>query len=271
MDNKNKKYLKSTLFKSTIATTAILTLIVINQSKQKINQINQLKTDITGLQDTLNNKQEEVDKANSEKQEALNSIEELENNYTSLKNQTDEMSKQLENKQKQISLLTEEIIGEKSINIANYILKDDFKRISKHIHPEKGLTLSPTILFSENHRVITSDELVNLSQDKTKYEWQIVDVKGEQILLTFKEYFEKYIKDTDCLIDGKVQYGNEQINKSRIAQTANSNNVYDKGIYADFMYEGTEENNFTDWKSIRFVFEEHQSNWYITAIITNKA
>lgn len=274
---KNNKYIKfkNRTIKIVISTFVVGALIVINQSKQKITYLNELKTDITGLQDNLAAKQEEIDLAKTERQAALDGIQRLEGNYTALKQQTDEMSKQLDNKQAQIANLTEDIIGDKVKSVVDAILKEDFKKLSKLINPEKGLRLSPTsIVDIEKHRVIESTKISSILNDSVKYEWGLYDAQGNQILLTGREYFEKYVKDTDCLINGKVQYASDTLNKSRqvSAQSINENdNVYSEGVYVDYLYEGTESNNYTDWKSVRFIFEQYQSTWYLTGIITNKS
>ena len=260
---KNKKKFKNTkaqIVKVIVSLMVILVLIVTNQGKQKVDYLNSLKVDIEGLQANLENKQEEIDQVKNEKQEALDGIQKLETDYTALKQQTDEMSKQLDNKQTQISKLTEEIIGNKVNGLVESILNEDFKKISKVIHPDKV-------------RVINSNDILTFLKDKNRYEWGLMDVQGNQILLTKEEYFRQYIKDEDCLIKGKVQYASESMNNinDKIKQKPRtSEETYSTNIYVDYLYEGTKINNYTDWKSIRFIFEEYQSTWYLIEIMANK-
>lgn len=272
-EERRAKHIKNEIFKATIAVIVVLTLMLVNQSKQKIMYMNKLKDDILGLQENLQLKEEEIAKANSEKQDALNDIQELENDYTSLKYETDNIIKELDKKQFQIENLTKEIIGDKVKDIVESIKVDNLNNISKYVHSERGIRFSPTAEINEEKHKIVFQNLDELVKDKSKCDWGLFDANGKVILLTFEEYYKQYIKDEDCINSGNIKYANENTNRNSLQikeSRLRTNEVYENTLFADCVYKGTQENNFADWKSIRFVFEEIQSVWYLTGIITNK-
>lgn len=273
MFNNNSKKTMSPILKYSIAIFFLLWLIVITESKEKLNYLNSLKTDISKMQENMDDKEKELEKANFEKQAALNDISKLESDYTSLKQQTDDMTKKLDSKQNQIAMLSEELIGNKVNELCELLKDDNFKKIAKLIHPEKGVRISPSPLIDVNkNRVITNSELEILYKSSEKIDWGLIDSQSSPILLTFYEYYNKYIKDVDCLNSGKLQYASDltNISSSKPQISDSSSTLYNNAINVDFLYEGTEDNNYTDWKSIRFVFEELNSSWYIVGIICNK-
>ena len=65
----------------------------------------------------------------------------------------------------------------------------------------------------------------------------------------------------------KITYNNPQNTGNSID---NNLKVYGKCISVDYHFEGTEENNGMDWKTLRLVFKKYNGKYYLIGIINNE-
>lgn len=149
------------------------------------------------------------------------------------------------------------------------ILKNgDMANLAAWVHPEKGLRFSPyAYVNTETDLVFSRDEVENLMDDTTVYEWGAFAGSGDLIEMTFSEYHKKFVYDAD-FFDTAESALNERLGES--TTISNLSEVYPKESY-DFVeyhidgidpaYEGM------DWRSIRLVFEKMGADHALVGII----
>jgi len=149
------------------------------------------------------------------------------------------------------------------------ILKNgDMANLAAWVHPEKGLRFSPySYVNTETDLVFSRDEVENLMNDTTVYEWRAFAGSGDLIKMTYSEYHKKFVYDADFFDTAEIAL-NEVLGESTTIN--NLHEVYPKESY-DFVeyhidgidpaYEGM------DWRSIRLVFEKMGADHALVGII----
>ncbi|NTW71066.1 MAG: hypothetical protein HGA49_02355 [Eubacteriaceae bacterium] len=190
----------------------------------------------------------------------------------------------LDQKDVSINLLTEENKNLKT-EIQNYMnqqktsellvysnqvlkaIKDkDMNQLSKYVHPDKGVRFSPYAYVDMNASIVlTPDQIKQAMTSTQKYLWGVYDGKGDDINLTFSEYYGKFIYDQDF------------INAVRIGRTYrvglgnsldNIKEVYPDGEYIEYNFPGFDPKyEGMDWKSIRLIFENVDGKWYLVCVV----
>ena len=74
------------------------------------------------------------------------------------------------------------------------------KKFANHVHPLKGVRFSPYAHVDEDSdKVFTAQAVVGLLEDKQKQLWGYYDGSGDDILLTFADYYQHFIYSHDFL------------------------------------------------------------------------
>lgn len=210
------------------------------------------------------NKTSKESKALSEKLKSVkNANENLEKQKTQLEKdlQTskDQIPKEVPKGQREMILdLSDQVI---------HMLKDkDMSMLAKVVHPEKGVRFTPYSYVEVNKNVkITAAEFTGLMAETKKRLWGEFDGTGDPIDLTFSEYYKKFVYDADFLeapqiiFNQPMQRGNSLVNMKE---------AYPDALFIEYHFPGIDpQYNGMDWRSLRLVFEEKDSKWYLVGII----
>ncbi len=175
-------------------------------------------------------------------------------------NECKDMIKSLESKNKETLLLNI------SNNVLNALKNKDMDTILSYVHPDLGIRFTmSTYVDTEKDIVLKPDELKDALNSTKIYTWGISDGKGDEVKLTFKDYYERYIYDKDFInadIIGNNTFigtGNTLNNAKEIYPTSSIIEYHFKGF--DPQYAGI------DWESLRLVFNKENDNWYLIGII----
>jgi len=170
--------------------------------------------------------------------------------------------KTLDNTSEAIEIKIREL-GERTLEA----LRDrDMEWLSAMVHPEKNLRFSPyTYVDVNNDLVFTAEEIKTLLKSDKVYKWGKYDGSGEDIELTFEEYFSKFVYDKDFLNAEEVAY-NRYIGRGNTLN--NIFEVYPEGRMMEYYFSGFEPKyEGLDWESLKLVFEEKDGNWYLVGIV----
>lgn len=186
-------------------------------------------------------------------------IQQKDKRIAELEIQLKELEKDSESKEAQ-HLIT------KVVSALQSLKEKDMEGLQEYIHPEKGLrfTAYPNVDLDKDI-VLKRDEIVSAYNDSKTYNWGKYDGKGSPIELSFKDYYEEFVYDEDFL--------NPQIiGNNRIVSGGNTiDNVkeaYPDGRFVELYFEVfKEEYRGMDWKSLKLVFEQYDSKWYLVGII----
>ncbi|NLK88310.1 MAG: hypothetical protein GX279_12620 [Clostridiaceae bacterium] len=161
------------------------------------------------------------------------------------------------------------IIAETADLVLRAIAEKDFDTVSEYAHPDLGVRFTPyTFVYVESDLVFSKNEIKSFLNDGNVYHWGYYDGSGEEIRLTTKEYYERFIYTADYVNAPEVGY-NEVLSFGNMLE--NQFEIYKGAIIVEYyfpqidpQYEGL------DWRSLRLVFQKHDGSWKLTGLINNQ-
>lgn len=165
--------------------------------------------------------------------------------------------------------VTNRLLTDIALETANDLKAGDYEDLSELVHPDYGLVLSPyaTVNLNTNLR-FTPAEVADFSEKNEKQTWGLQADGSQPITLTVTDYMSKFVFDRD--------YTNSPlIGLNYIVRTGNSRENVTESFpgaqFVDLCYPGTAENEYTDWRILRLVFEPYEDTLRLTAIIHSEA
>ncbi|MBC7088058.1 MAG: hypothetical protein H5T96_06160 [Tissierellales bacterium] len=192
-------------------------------------------------------------------------INELNSKIIELNEKIDELEKQLEEYNSIGKFENNEVLL-RAIETVNYLKDKDMEGLASVVHPLMGVRFTPyEYIDLQNDLVFTKDRIATFLDDTQSYTWGFFDGTGEPIVMTFSEYFDRFIYDAD--------FANPQMigNNYSIGKGNSLNNIeeaYPNAKYIEFHFSGIEpEYEGMDWRSLRLVYEEMNGIWYLVGIV----
>lgn len=154
-------------------------------------------------------------------------------------------------------------VHEKAIEILKLIKAGNYTELAKYIHPVKGVRFFPYINEFEsgdtktaNQRIsLSSKDLATLPEKNNTFVWGQYAGSGEDIRLTIKDYFRKFVYERDYLNGTHPQTGmvsyqpDEQFSRRHVT----------------FGFEPSSAEAL-DWSTLNLFFEKYNEIWYLTVI-----
>jgi len=172
----------------------------------------------------------------------------------------------LEEKTSEVASEKRVAIQEKADSILSALKEKNMAKLSEFVHPEKGLRFTPYAnIDTQKDLVFSVEDIPGLFDEDKVRDWGIYDGSGAPIDLTFSEYYAKFVYDQDFLaapqmvFDQILQRGNTLNNFSEAYPLGVSMEYYFPEF--DPQYEGM------DWESLKLVFEQVGTDWYLVGII----
>lgn len=152
--------------------------------------------------------------------------------------------------------------------ILQLIKNNDFKSLAKFIWPQ-GIRFSPyTYVNKETDKILSKDEILNWKDSSQIFIRWTYDGSWEPIQLSIKEYFKKFVYDSDFLNAPEIIQNQEIMRGNMI------NNIFDiyTGKYIiEFYIPGTDPKyEGMDWKSLFLVLEKIEEKRFLIWIIHNQ-
>lgn len=160
----------------------------------------------------------------------------------------------------------QEALLQKSYQVLNALAAQDFEALSKLVHSEKGLRLTPYSTVDPSKDLsVGADELSKASQNQTLYTWGISKSSSAPIHLSITDYFSSYVYNADYLTA-------PMIGVNTLFSSGNSlENVidaYPDGEFVEFYFPGIKsQNNGFDWCGLKLVFEWHETDYKLVGLI----
>lgn len=162
-----------------------------------------------------------------------------------------------------------QLIELRAIETLALLSQNNMAGLVRFVHPDKGLRFSPySYVQPDTDLKFNPRQIAQLAQDKTMYHWGSYDGSGDPIELTYNDYRKKFVTDKDYLTQS------DSIGFNRIIGTGNSLNnrteIYPNALIVEFYQAGKHPDyGGMDWGSLALVFEKHQSEWLLVAVIHN--
>ncbi|KRF30208.1 hypothetical protein [Paenibacillus sp. Soil787] len=144
----------------------------------------------------------------------------------------------------------------------------DLKKLAELIHPKKGVQFSPYsyIHVSSDVQVLGSG-LAALWANTSTTHWGDYDGSGDPIDLTFPNYWDKFVYNEDFAAAPQISY-NIILGKGNMINNVFSVYPTTSAITVEYHYPGLDPQfQGMDWTSLRLVYENSGTQWYLVAIV----
>ncbi|MGD9222546.1 MAG: SH3 domain-containing protein [Desulfobacteraceae bacterium] len=158
------------------------------------------------------------------------------------------------------------VIADLATKVLRSLKQKDMKKFASYVHPLKGVRFSPYAHVDEDSdKVFTASAVVGLLEDKQKQLWGYYDGSGDDIQLTFADYYQHFIYSHDFLNAKQVAY-NKSIGSGNTRN--NLTEVYPNSTFVEYHFSGLDPKvGGTSWVSLRLVFEQIKDKWYVVSVI----
>lgn len=161
--------------------------------------------------------------------------------------------------------LTDEELLALSDQLISYLKEKDFASLLPYIHPEKGLTYTPYSTVGEDDcTILKYDSFRAQGTDETCL-WGFYDGSGEPIELTFEDYWDRFVWNTDYTEADTVTANQITLSGNAIENVAAA---YKDCLFTEYAVKslyGYEDG--TDWSALKLVFCYYNGQWYLTGLI----
>lgn len=161
----------------------------------------------------------------------------------------------------------EETLKTLNSEILSALKSNEIEKLSKFIHPEKGIRFSMYGYVQPNtDKYFTKEEFIKYAPTNIKFTWGEKDGTGDQLVLSIKDYLNQWVFKRDFTsaeyYQNSFKGGGNSIN--------NLKEIYPKTDFTENYIPGSEKYGGIDWNSLRFVFEELYGTYYLVAVINDE-
>lgn len=141
----------------------------------------------------------------------------------------------------------------------------DGARLSAIAHPDRGLRVSAYAFVKPRDITLSSTQLRDAFGDQTKRQWGVYDGRGDPIVLTFADYYRRFIYDADFASAPQVAY-NATLGSGNTPD--NTAEAYPDAVLVEYHFPGRDPMaGGLDWRSLRLLFERKGPEWYLVAVV----
>jgi hypothetical protein len=142
----------------------------------------------------------------------------------------------------------------------------DMRALARFVSPLQGLRFSPSAHLSASDAVFTGDALISQWGSKETYTWGLEEGSGRPIVLTFRQYFDRYVYDRDFAKAPDV--ATNILRRGPTTLPSNVSEVYPNAAFVDYHFPGFDPAcQGMDWETLRLVFDQEQGQHCLIAII----
>jgi hypothetical protein len=162
----------------------------------------------------------------------------------------------------------EKIIAPLANEIIRALKAKDMAKLIEFIDPSAGVRFSPYTNIKDTDLVFTPSKLANAFSDPTIYQWGNYEGSGALILLTFADYYSRFVYSEDFSSATDIGY-NHSLSYTNVID--NSYDFYPNSNIVEYFLPGTnpEFGAGLDWQSLKLVFQQNTpgGQWYLVGII----
>ncbi|MGP5216358.1 hypothetical protein [Psychrobacter celer] len=164
--------------------------------------------------------------------------------------------------------MSQQTLKQQALRIQRALANNDYARITKDIHPTRGVRFSMyAYVRPESDKVFSREQYAQyLQQSKIRFTWGERDGTGEPLIIPLPEYLDTWVKaktfNDATLSVNEFQKSGNSIN--------NLNKIYQNSDVVEFYYKGSDEYSGLDWRALRLVFDDYQGKRYLVAVITDQ-
>jgi hypothetical protein len=154
------------------------------------------------------------------------------------------------------------IIEARSRNALAAIRQPHMSRLSRYVHPTRGLRFSPYVSTATSDRVFWRNQVRFLGNSSQIYHWGEFDGSGNPIQLTWRGYYQRFVYDRNFAAAPQVLY-NTAIARGNTINRLNTR--YPGAIFVEYHVPARTSGGM-DWKSLWLIWQRSGATWYLSGI-----
>jgi hypothetical protein len=163
--------------------------------------------------------------------------------------------------------IKESVLRHTNDEILQSLKNKDYKTFASWIHPEKGIRFSMYAFVDlKEDKHFSKADFEKYQPTKTLFTWGAEDGSGDPYKATINDYLGKWVFSRDFTASkytlNTFTGGGNSMN--------NLKEIYPKADFTENYLKGTEKYGGMDWKTVRFVFEEYQDQYYLVAVVNDQ-
>lgn len=163
--------------------------------------------------------------------------------------------------------IKESVLRHTNDEILQSLKNKDYKTFASWIHPEKGIRFSMYAFVDlKEDKHFSKADFEKYQPTKTLFTWGAKDGSGDPYKATINDYLGKWVFSRDFTASkytlNTFTGGGNSMN--------NLKEIYPKADFTENYVKGTEKYGGMDWKTVRFVFEEYQDQYYLVAVVNDQ-
>ncbi|WP_185289159.1 hypothetical protein [Chryseobacterium lactis] len=163
--------------------------------------------------------------------------------------------------------IKESVLRHTNDEILQSLKNKDYKTFASWIHPEKGIRFSMYAFVDlKEDKHFSKADFEKYQPTKTLFTWGAEDGSGDPYKATINDYLGKWVFSRDFTASkytlNTFTGGGNSMN--------NLKEIYPKADFTENYVKGTEKYGGMDWKTVRFVFEEYQDQYYLVAVVNDQ-
>jgi hypothetical protein len=163
--------------------------------------------------------------------------------------------------------IKESVLRHTNDEILQSLKNKDYKTFASWIHPEKGIRFSMYAFVDlKEDKHFSKADFEKYQPTKTLFTWGAEDGSGDPYKATINDYLGKWVFSRDFTASkytlNTFTGGGNSMN--------NLKEIYPKADFTENYMKGTEKYGGMDWKTVRFVFEEYQDQYYLVAVVNDQ-
>jgi hypothetical protein len=157
------------------------------------------------------------------------------------------------------------VIAAEASRIVQALKSRDMNRLSKLVHPVKGVRFSPYADVDAKGDVRLTAAMIRKAFGDTRIRlWGSYDGSANPIRLSFAGYYKRFVYDRDFARASEISYNNKQHGGNSLD---NSREKYPDAIIVEYYGSGPAGQKDLGFRILRLVFEPYRESWYLIHII----
>lgn len=160
----------------------------------------------------------------------------------------------------------QEALLKQSYAVLNSFKNQNYKDLSKLVHPTKGVFFTPySTVNRSKDKMFGPTDLIHTGENRKIYTWGLQDGSGLPIELSMSDYFRKFVYNADYVtapilgINTVISSGNSQENVLE---------AYPNCYFIEFYFPGiSSESKGFDWYGLKLVFESFNNDYMLVGVI----
>lgn len=157
---------------------------------------------------------------------------------------------------------------ESAATVMNALKNGNMEIVAAWAHPDKGVRFSPYAYVDlKKDPVFSREELKGLMKDTTIYEWREFPGSGEQIKLSFADYYKRFVYDADFAGQAEIAL-NKGLGEGTTVNNINEAYPKEYNDFVEYHIDGIDPSlEGMDWRSLRLVFEKIGEDHALVGIV----